>query len=210
MEVVKPWATNLGDFPDVLPYPPRHMSPMTTTIVIPTLETERLILRAPCVDDFPAWAIFCADEEANQHIGGTMDEDAAWRQLAATIGTWGLRGFGAWSVVEKATGDWVGRVGCVKPHNWPGTEIGWVIARDRWGRGYASESARAAIDFAFETLGWVEVMHSIAPENLASQAVAKRLGSRLEGEVDLPLGLGPTDKWVQTRWDWTARRISGE
>lgn len=180
---------------------------MTRTIAIPTLQTARLTLRAPEVGDFPAWAAFCADEEAGRYIGGVMDEHAAWKHLAGTIGAWGLRGFGAWSVVETARGKWVGRVGCVKPHGWPGTEIGYCIARESWGLGYAVEAARAAIDFAFGTLGWREVMHSIHPDNLPSQAVAARLGARRDGEVDLP-GLGVNQKWVQTRWDWTSARIA--
>ena len=79
------------------------------------------------------------------------------------------------SVIEKSTGRWVGRLGPWQPEGWPGPEIGWAIVRDCWGRGYAPEGAIAATNWAFDTLGWTEIIHSIAPDNLPSQQVARKL-----------------------------------
>jgi RimJ/RimL family protein N-acetyltransferase len=113
------------------------------------------------------------------------------------------------SVIERETGRWVGRVGPWRPEGWPGTEIGWAIVRDRWGRGYAGEAAVAATNWAFDALGWTDVVHSIAPENVASQRVAEKLGSRNLGPGKLPPPFedARVDLWGQTREEW--RRRSG-
>ena len=71
------------------------------------------------------------------------------------------------SVIEKASGRWVGRLGPWQPEGWPGTEVGWGLARDAWGKGYATEGAAAAIDWAFDALGWDDVIHCIDPGNAA-------------------------------------------
>ena len=82
------------------------------------------------------------------------------------------------SVIEKSTGRWVGRLGPWMPDGWPGTEVGWAIARDCWGRGYAPEGAQAATQWAFEHLGWDRVIHCIDPANVASTSVMRKLGMR--------------------------------
>jgi RimJ/RimL family protein N-acetyltransferase len=173
---------------------------------IPTLETQRLILRAPEAADFEPWAAFCADEEAARFIGGKQERAVAWRIMAAVAGAWMLRGFSMFSVVEKSTGRWVGRLGPWQPEGWPGTEVGWGIVRDAWGRGYATEGATAAIDWAFEALGWTEVIHTIEPANVNSQKVAQRLGSRILRQAVLPAPLNlEVDCWGQSREEWLAR-----
>ena len=111
------------------------------------------------------------------------------------------------SVIEKSSGRWVGRVGPWYPDGWPGTEIGWGIVSDCWGRGYATEAAIAAIDWVFDVLGWSEVIHVIDIDNAASQAVARKLGSRKRGPARLPAPYESTlvDIWGQTREEWRAR-----
>ncbi|HEX5379349.1 MAG TPA: GNAT family N-acetyltransferase [Phenylobacterium sp.] len=173
----------------------------------PTLETERLILRPPEGRDFDAWAAFAGDEEAARYLGGAQPRPVAWRGMATMTGAWTLVGFGMFSVVEKATGDWVGRLGPWRPEGWPGTEVGWGIVRSRWGRGYATEGATAAIDWAFDALGWTEVIHTIDPGNAASRAVASRLGSTILRQAVLPAPIGDLiDVWGQSREQWQARR----
>src|SRR5512143_797098 len=147
--------------------------PMTVT-----LRTPRLLLRPPEQADFEAWAVLDADEIATQFIGGVSDRSAAWQGLATAVGMWTLRGAGLFSVLENDTGRWVGRVGPWLPDGALATEVGWAIDRSAWGRGYATEAARAAIDWAFRSLGWTEVIHCIDAANTASIAVARRLGSR--------------------------------
>ena len=172
------------------------------------IETARLRLRPPRLADLDAWADFMADPRATQHLGGVQPRAAVWRSLAAMVGSWAMHGFAMFSVIEKDSGAWVGRVGPWCPEGWPGTEVGWGVHPRFWGRGYATESAIAAIDWAFDTLGWSEVIHAIAPDNTSSQAVARRLGSTPQRTTELPPPfVGYTvDIWGQTRAQWQARR----
>jgi RimJ/RimL family protein N-acetyltransferase len=135
-----------------------------------------------------------------------MPRAVSWRGLMTMIGAWHAQGFGMFSVIEKSTGRWIGRLGPWMPEGWPGREIGWALVRDCWGRGYATEGAVAATNWAFDRLGWTDIIHSIAPENLASQRVALRLGSRNRGPGHLPAPYehDPVDIWGQTRDEWRA------
>ena len=121
-------------------------------------------------------------------------------------GAWSIQGFGMFSVIEKSSQRWIGRLGPWQPEGWPGTEVGWGLLRDAWGQGYASEGSAAAIDWAFDHLGWTEVIHTIAPDNVASQNVARRLGSGLIGPGRLPEPYQdfPVEIWGQTRAQWRA------
>ena len=105
------------------------------------------------------------------------------------------------SVIEKASGRWVGRVGPWQPEGWPGAEVGWGLERSAWGKGYATESAEAAIDWAFDALGWDDVIHCIDPGQRPSARVAERLGSARRGSAYLPAPFDnePVDIWGQSR-----------
>lgn len=172
------------------------------------LYTDRLLLRPPVLDDLTPLAEMLADEETARHIGGVQSRHGAWRALMAMAGAWHLTGFAMFSVIERTTGKFIGRLGPWYPEGWPGTEIGWSIVRDRWGEGIATEGATAAADWAFDHLGWTEMIHVIAPDNLASQAVARKLGSSNRGPVQLPVPMEKTrvDIWGQTREEWRRRR----
>jgi RimJ/RimL family protein N-acetyltransferase len=174
----------------------------------PVLETERLILRSPQSADFEGWAQFHGDADSMRYLGGPVTRAEAWRAMAAVVGMWPLLGFSEFSVVEKASGRWIGRVGPWCPEGWPGREVGWMLLADARGKGYALEAATASMDFAFETLGWTHVIHVIDPRNRASQALARRLGSVLEGPVSLPPPWQdrPEEAWGQSRDAWRARR----
>lgn len=149
----------------------------------PTLETERLLLRPPASEDLEPWAAFHANPDVGRYLGGALPRAMAWRALCTMAGSWVINGFGMFSVVEKSSGRWVGRLGPWQPADWPGTEVGWGLAREAWGKGYAVEGATAAIDWAFEHLGWTEVIHAIDPANRNSQRVAEGLGSRILREA---------------------------
>ena len=168
------------------------------------VETPRLILRVPRLEDLDPWAAMMADEETARFIGGVVSREVMWRGLMTMIGAWHATGVSMFSVVEKSTGRWVGRLGPWMPEGWPGPEVGWAIVRDRWGRGYATEGAAAAMEFAFNRLGWTDVIHSIAPDNIASQHVARKLGSRNRGPGRLPPPFteSPVDIWGQTLEEW--------
>jgi RimJ/RimL family protein N-acetyltransferase len=174
----------------------------------PVLETERLILRPPSLDDLDAWAAFAADPEAQQFLGGAQSRHGAWSQILGVAGSWALQGFGMFSVIEKASGRWIGRIGPLWHADWPGREVGWGVVREVWGRGYAPEAAAASMDFAFDVLGWDEAIHCIDPLNAASQAVARKLGSQIlrQDHLPAPFDEKPIDVWGQTREAWRARR----
>ncbi len=149
-----------------------------------------------------------ADEEATRFIGGVQPRAVAWRGFLSMVGAWTIQGYAMFSVIEKDSGQWVGRLGPWVPEGWPGTEVGWSIARRAWGKGYATEGATAAIDWAFDDLGWDDVIHTIDPANTASRAVAQRLGSvcRGPGQLPAPYEHEPIEIWGQTRQAWRARR----
>jgi RimJ/RimL family protein N-acetyltransferase len=173
----------------------------------PTLETERLILRPPADVDLDGWAALMADPEGARFIGGLQPRPVAWRGMASMAGSWALNGFGMFSVIEKATGEWIGRIGPWRPEDWPGDEIGWGLLPSAWGRGYAVEAAEATMDWAFGALGWDDVIHCIDPENTPSQKVAQRLGStnRGPGKLPPPHEASKIEIWGQTAAQWRAR-----
>jgi RimJ/RimL family protein N-acetyltransferase len=146
--------------------------------VIPELRTERLLLRGLRLGDLDAYAAMYRDPEVMRHLedGGPLDRLAAWRSMAVHLGHWQLRGYGQWALEECASGEVVGRAGLWRPEGWPGLEVGWLLARPRWGQGFATEAGRAAIDYAFDVLGAEEVISLIRPENRLSIRVAERLG----------------------------------
>ncbi len=174
----------------------------------PVIETERLILRVPTQADFPAWTAYMQDEEAARFIGGVMAPSVAWRGMASIVGSWALQGHGMFSLIEKATGEWIGRAGPWFPQDWPGTEVGWGIIRSRWGRGLALEASIAAMDFAVHRLGWTDIIHCIDPANANSQALARRLGSanRGLGRMPPPYEDKTIEIWGQTASDWVSNR----
>jgi RimJ/RimL family protein N-acetyltransferase len=176
----------------------------------PTLETERLLLRVPVQADFERYAEMLASEDAARFIGGTLLRAPAWRKFLQMPGAWAVQGFAMFSVVEKASGRWLGQMGPWRPEGWPGNELGYAFHPDAWRQGFAIEAGLAARDWAFETLGWDDAIHCIAPGNVASQKVAQRLGSRNRGPGRLPPPFEdvPIEIWGQTRADWLASRSS--
>jgi RimJ/RimL family protein N-acetyltransferase len=172
------------------------------------IETERLLLRLPSLDDIDRWAELMADADAARFIGGVQPKPVVWRIVMSQAGAWALTGVGMFSVIEKSTGRWLGRVGPWCPLGWPGTEVGWALHPDAQGHGYALEAARASMDYAADVLGWTDIIHSIDPANVASQRLAERLGSvnRGMGRLPAPYEDMPVQLWGQTRDEWKARR----
>lgn len=172
------------------------------------LDTERLRLRMARREDFEPYAAMMADAEATRFIGGVMLRGDAWRRFLQMPGAWAVQGHGMFQVVERASGTWLGQLGPWQPDGWPGTEIGWAFRREAWGHGYATEAGRAAIEWAFNVLGWREVIHCITPANTASRSVARRLGSvcRGPGALPPPYANAEVEIWGQTREAWRQRQ----
>ena len=170
----------------------------------PILETERLILRIPNADDFDAWADFHADPITMEHLGGVQDRSTAWRGLCGMTGAYYIRGFTMFSLVLKETNQWIGRIGPWQPDGWPGTEVGWGVASQFAGKGYAHEAAVATIDYAFDVLGWDDVMHCINPRNKPSEKLAAALGSTNRGPTRMPAPYADIEvnNWGQSKAEW--------
>jgi len=151
------------------------------------LETPRLRLRKFRASDWDPYAAMCADAEVMRYLGTgvVINANEAWRSIAQFLGHWQLKGYGMWALEEKASGEFVGRAGFLDPPDWPGFELGWVLGRAHWGKGFAIEAAREALRYAFEDLRRDRVISLIRPANERSIRVAERLGSKLAGEVDL-------------------------
>lgn len=173
----------------------------------PVLETERLTLRPTAIEDFPRWAEMMADPEASRFIGGPQSPETAWRGFMTMAGSWSLTGVAMFSLIERSSGMWLGRIGPWRPLGWPGTEVGWGLHPDAQGRGFGVEAATATMDYAFDVLGWTEVIHCIDPDNIPSQRLAERLGSRNLGSTRLPPPFHELaiDRWGQSREAWRAR-----
>ena len=152
----------------------------------PTLETERLVLRQFEERDFPTYERWCANLDVMRYLGGkVMGRMEAWRHMAYVVGHWTLRGYGYYAVEEKATGALVGRVGFGNGTGWPGFELGWTIAPEHQGRGFASEAARLLLPYAFDVLDQPHVISLIHPDNAPSRRVAERLGQVVEAETEV-------------------------
>jgi [ribosomal protein S5]-alanine N-acetyltransferase len=157
--------------------------------VIPTIETERLILRAPDSNDFSVYRDFFADAEASKAYGGPMDAERAWRVLATDLGHWALRGYGRWSIVEKASGAMIGGCGLWWPEGYPRSELTWWIMPSARRRGYAEEASRAAIRFGYRKLGWALVETHMNDSNDAARKLAEKLGGKMIVRERFPDGL---------------------
>jgi RimJ/RimL family protein N-acetyltransferase len=135
------------------------------------LQTERLLLRKWEPTDLEAYVAMCSNPEVMRFIspdGKPMSRFDAWRNLAVHTGHWYLKGFGQFAVVERCSGELVGRVGPWQPDDWPDFEIGWALRSEYWGRGYATEAVRACIEYSFTTLGRTHLVSIIDSENIRS------------------------------------------
>lgn len=141
-------------------------------------------MRAFEYEDYERWAEVMAPPEVGAGLGkgdGLTPHDA-FVDMSMLTGHWALRGFGHWALEELRSGELVGRAGLYHPPDWPGMEVGWTVAREHWGKGYAPEAARAACEWAHGALGARRVLSLILPSNAQSIRVAEKLGLRHEGE----------------------------
>ncbi|MEM1045503.1 MAG: GNAT family N-acetyltransferase [Pseudomonadota bacterium] len=158
------------------------------TVTIPRIETERLVLRAPGPEDFPAYRDFFADGDASHFYGGPLRPDRAWRRLAQDVGHWHLRGYGLWIVEERSSGIVCGGCGLFHTDGWPRRELTWWLLPPARGKGYATEASRAAIIFALDHAGWEQVETHMDDRNEAARRLALRLGGTAIAREAFPDG----------------------
>ena len=151
------------------------------------LATARLLLRQWRNEDLGPYARICADPEVMRYLSGPMTRDQAAQQMERWMRHWKERGFGVWAVEEKASGAFIGFIGLLYHEEWPEgehkTEVGWRLDRSFWGRGLATEGARASLQYSFEELGLQRIISIIHPKNVASRRVAEKAGLTLRGET---------------------------
>lgn len=164
------------------------------TIAIPTLETDRLIMRAFEEKDAAALHKIESDEEMTRFTGGVRTQDDAWRYMAAMLGHWNLRGFGPFALEEKETGALVGYCGPWATPKFPEPEICYTLSRDHQGKGYAAEALKGALNYVYFDLGWQTAASFIDRDNHASQAVSGKIGAVKE-QTDVSLGDFFVDIW---------------
>lgn len=164
---------------------------MTVTFQTPTLETERLILRAPRPADVDAYAKFFASERS-QYVGGPKNGEDAWEIFAYEIGHWVMRGFGYFTITRKDDDSPIGMVGHLDQPWDPEKELGWLLfdAQDE-GQGLAFEAAKAGVDHAWRALQWDTIVSYIDPRNTASIKLAERLGAVHDKNAKFPNPLRP-------------------
>ena len=153
-------------------------------MIIPTLETPRLILRAPRMEDFPAYAALMASPRS-MYMGGPFDQRSAWGLFCHDVALWSLYGHGALMIDIKDTGTCVGQVGINHGPLFPEKELGWLLYDGFEGHGYATEAAEALRDWAFSTLNLPTLVSYFDPENHRSMAVSARLGGTRDDNAPL-------------------------
>ncbi|MBL4918739.1 GNAT family N-acetyltransferase [Szabonella alba] len=152
----------------------------------PVLETERLRLRAPVAADLAPFADYYASPRS-RFTSGPGDAAAAFRVFAMICGHWVLRGYGLFSITLRDGGQPIGLAGLLSPPSWPEGEIAWNLWSDAAeGKGYAFEAATAVRGYAFDRLGWDTAVSYIAPDNLRSAALARRLGAAEDAAARYP------------------------
>ena len=172
------------------------------------LETSRLVLRKLEADDLDALARIYADPEVRRFFPeGTLDREETREELEWIVDVYYRRyGYGLWATVLKETGQVIGRCGllpwAVVPamsaplglDNAPEdpseaasieVELAYMFAREHWGRGLATEAARAIVAFGFDRLGLDRIICLIDPENVASLKVASNVGMVADGDVEI-------------------------
>jgi RimJ/RimL family protein N-acetyltransferase len=160
---------------------------------IPTLTTDRLVLRGFKASDWADYAAMNADPAVRRWLGGNLlSREQAWAQMESALGQWALRGYGLFAV--ESGGCFAGRVGILHPVDWPEPELAWALVSRFWGLGLATEAAAEARRWAFATLRPDRLVSYILPDNVGSKRVAAKLGAALDNQIVLR-GL-VLDVWV--------------
>lgn len=153
--------------------------------LIPTLETDRLLLRAQTMDDWQAYASLMMSEDAAQ-MGGPHTLEDAWGLFCHDLAQWPLLGTGALMIEARDSGECLGQTGISYGPLFPEHELGWFLFPGAKGKGYAFEAAGALRDWGFGARGLTTIVSHIDPDNHRSRKLAERLGAELMTDPDRP------------------------
>lgn len=159
---------------------------------VPELRTGRLVLRAWRAEDREPFARLNADAEVMRHLPAPLTREQSDAMIGRIEAAFAQRGWGWFAVEVPGVAPFVGAVGLSVPRYdapfMPCVEVGWRLAREHWGRGYATEAARAAVAFGFSRLGLAEIVSFTVPANVRSIAVMRRIGMTRDpsGDFDHP------------------------
>lgn len=176
------------------------------------IETPRLTLRAFKESDFPEFAKLMADQEVNALLKPVSDEEENRKLFNGVLEQYKKDGFSKWAVFEKSTGNFVGRAGVNKVAGVDGLiEVGYILHKAYWGKGYATELAKAGYDYAFNMLGLDEVCSMCHAENKPSAAVMKKFGLSYKDDVFYPFLGDKRNRYVIGKEDYQVNNgIRGE
>lgn len=149
-------------------------------VMVPVLETERLTLRAWRQADLEPFALYYADPATAAFVGGACSRNTAWHRMAAFAGHWSLRGYGCWALEENSTSQFVGYAGLWFPEGWPEPEVAWGLLKAAQGKGFATEASLRAREYGYSSVGFKTLISFIDLRNVASRAVAERMGAKYE------------------------------
>jgi len=150
------------------------------------LETERLILRHFTSDDVGVYHTILGDDEVGKWLpkgeGYTLDEVEGWIEKIRRH--WEKHGFGVWALMRRDNGTFIGSCGLRILEETGEVEVLYEIARGEWGKGYATEASRAAVEFGFEVVGLEKIIGLTKPKNVASYRVLEKAGLRFCREAE--------------------------
>jgi len=155
------------------------------TFLVPNkVETKRLILRQFTESDWEDLHHYYSSDAATKFtVGRPFTEGETWRTMCSMIGHWQVRGYGPYAIEERQSGRVLGTAGFWFPNDWPSPEIKWALAPDYWGKGFASEAARAVQKIGQDFLPHISLISFINADNHASIQLAKAIGACFEEEV---------------------------
>ncbi|MEU5942075.1 GNAT family N-acetyltransferase [Micromonospora sp. NPDC047548] len=151
------------------------------------IDTDRLVLRDWRESDVPAWAAMNADPQVREFLGPLLTAEQSAASVRSFQDDLDRKGYGFWAVEVRDTGEFVGFTGLDDVDEEvpvTGVEVGWRLARSAWGHGYATEAARAALRYGFDTVGLAEILAITTATNVRSQAVMRRLGMTTDPTED--------------------------
>jgi RimJ/RimL family protein N-acetyltransferase len=154
----------------------------------PVLSTPRLLLREWRPEDLAPFAALNADLRVMEHFPGVLSRRQSDSLARSCEAHFARHGFGPWAVEAPGVAAFIGFVGLDVPgfeaHFTPCVEVGWRLAAEHWGHGYATEAALASVRYAFDVVGLAELVSFTTPENVRSQAVMQRIGMTRDPEDD--------------------------